>query len=123
MAIWYSLRPKDSKSFSLKDLENVLLLLAKFHYETLRYRQKGYNYYEESKLKDLKRYTPTNKNRYHYLDNILTISSTDPAIESTYTYTDDYKGTKRKVAQRNLKILQNSNPIFNQFKIEYNYNR
>ena len=123
MAIWYSLRPKDSKVFSLDELERILLLLAKFHYETLGYRQKGYNYYEQSKLKDLKAYSPTNKDRYHYLDNILTISSTDPAIESTYAYTDDYKGTKRKVAERNFKTLQCSHPVFNEFKIEYNYNR
>jgi len=123
MAVRYSLRPKDSKVFSLNELENVLLLLAKFHYEALGYREKGYNYYEESKLKDLREYSPTKKDRYHYLDNILTICSTDPAIESTYTYTDDYKGTKRKVAERNLKSLQSSNPIFKDFRIEYNYNR
>jgi len=123
MAVRYSLRPKDSKLFSLDELENALLLLAKFHYETLGYRQKGYSYYEQSKLKDLKAYNPTSKDRYHYLDSILTICSTDPAIESTYAYTDDYKGAKRKVAERNLKNLQHSNPIFKEFKIEYNYNR
>ena len=124
MVTWYSLRPKDSKqfSFSLKELENILLLLAKFHYENLGYKQNEYPYYEQTKLNNLREYRPTNKDRYHYLDNIFKISSVDPDIESTYLYTDDHKGTKRKVAERNLKTLQRINPIFNEFEIHYNYN-
>ncbi len=135
MVVWYSL--KTSKKYSLDDLKVLLGDLIMFHANYLGYYNANAGNQILINTDDLYRdldwklsllieqFELLEKPYYNRLDlsHIFTITGYNPNIEATYTFVDDPEKAKEKEAIKNFEKLKQIHPEFENFELNYNYER
>ena len=134
MVIWFSL--KQNKEYNYETLKQLLKKLLFFHAEILNHysinagngtiiNTDSLNEDFNWKLALLKEQFELARNnlfsRKIDLSHIFTISNCDPKIESSYVYTNDPKGTKKRIARKRFNSLIIYEKNFENFELQSNY--